>query len=167
MNKMNQSGLKNLSVMSRMEWIWSWNVGMATHDFSQKVFKVCNDYSWLFPHLSTLKMSLLHCYEYNLSVCVEKIVRLHPEELFLWLKWQIFLTFFQNIFQSCSPWKLFRFIVITLYMLFYNLILSPRRYFVPFWIGEFLFFGRFFKLSASFTRAQDKEDNTKNCYIFF
>jgi len=36
-------------------------------------------------------------------------------------------------------------------MLFYNLILSPGRYFVPFWIGDFLFFGQFFKLSAERT----------------
>jgi len=43
-------------------------------------------------------------------------------------------------------------------MLFYDLILSPVRYFVPFWIGEFFFFGRFLNcrqsgLSASFTRV--------------
>jgi len=36
-------------------------------------------------------------------------------------------------------------------MLFCNLILFSGRYFVPFWIGEFLFFGRFFKLLAERT----------------
>jgi len=115
--------LKNLSVLSRIERIWRWKVGMATHNFSQnykkfvttihdffpncqllkwvqyigmnkinrsvlknlpfwagwneyddeklawrrtifhKVLKVCNDFSWLFPRLSTSKMGSLHCYE--------------------------------------------------------------------------------------------------------
>jgi len=36
-------------------------------------------------------------------------------------------------------------------MLFYNLILSPGRYFVPFWIGEFLLFGRIFEMLAERT----------------
>jgi len=37
-------------------------------------------------------------------------------------------------------------------MLFYNLVLSPGRYFVPFWIGKFLNC-RLSGLSASFTRV--------------
>jgi len=45
-------------------------------------------------------------------------------------------------------------------MLFSNLILSPGRYFVPFWIGEFLCNGDFLKcwlsgLSASFTPVRE------------
>jgi len=65
---------------------------------------------------------------------------------------------FQIVFQSCSPWKLFKFIIITLYTLFCNLVLSSGRFFVQFLFGEFCSLGDFLNcrlsgLSASFTRV--------------
>jgi len=38
--KVNQSVLKNLSVLSRMEWISRWKASMAMHNFSQKLWSL-------------------------------------------------------------------------------------------------------------------------------
>ena len=54
-NKINQSVLKNPSVLSRMKWGYAENFHGDAR-FLAKTIKVYNDFSWHFPRLPTLKM---------------------------------------------------------------------------------------------------------------
>jgi len=146
-NKINRSVLKNLSVLSRMEWIWRWKVGMR-RKISRKKYKkfvmTIHDFS---PFVNFENGFIALVWIKWISLCWKMYPVTTGRIIFVGEITNVF-NIFQIVFESCSPSKVFKFIIITLYTLFCNLILFSGRYFVQFVFGECLFFVRVFKLSA-------------------
>jgi len=127
MNKINQFALRNLSHSEPMEWTSGWKVGMVTHDFSQKVLKFVTIFRDFFPICQLWKW--FHwIFTNKINQSVSKIYLVPTGRIIFLGEITNVFNIFSNYLSSFSCVKLFKFILIFLYMLFYNRNLSPGRY---------------------------------------